>query len=456
MVSGTSATLAYEQALDGTGEPREPGDPIRAALTQRGLLDRSDFGFALLCAAFVAAFSLALWLLWNGYQPLDNTFFGSDPKRVWANLQSSLSDFHRTPFHPLFASFCAVFEGLLHHSGLSVFALLTAGSLLYGALLGGLTYVAARLWNVSRPWALASVAITCASGAFASWSAIIECHVWGGITCLICLIGARLLPPMGAARMLCSAVLFVIAASMVFTNILLWAFATCLTRPSDRFSIAGIMAIIKRNILPFLISLGLGLLLLYVMSLAQRAYFYPNTTLGEFLKFDHDYKYILQGRLKDTFQGLFAFGLFAPLSVPGIYLAEVAGTLAALGFLALGLRKASASVWIMLFYLAGVLCFHSIYDRREAFIPAPNYMPTLSVLLAIAGCHLLKRSYLRYGAALVVALAALFNHFEHMRLVRSIPADRKFLPAPAPIDLPLSMAPDSPAGARGRFQLARF
>ena len=423
MTSGNSAVLPLRRD-DSPSEPRFPQGAAPSPSSLGGLLDRSDLGYALLCAIAVAACSLGLWLLWHGNQPLDDTYFGGDPERVWANLQSTQTDFHRTPFHPLFASFCAVVAALLNHTSLSSYAILTAGELLYGFLLGGLTYAAARLWGASKGWAIGAVALVCASGAFMSWGAILESHPWGGISCLLCLIGGRLLPPAGPRRIFVSAILFVVAASMVFTNILVWAFATCITSPDDKFSIRGVWAIIRRNILPFVLSLILGLMLLYLASLAQRAYFHPNTTLGEFLKFDHDNKYILKGGLKDKFQGFFAYGLFAPSEVRPLYVAELAGICAALAFVILALRKAAAHAWVLLLYLAGILCFHSIYDRAEAFIAAANYIVTLAILLALAGQRLLDRQILRYGAVALVIALGLFNLADHIRLVHAtLPAD---------------------------------
>jgi len=213
---------------------------------------------------------------------------------------------------------------------------------------------------------------------------------------------------------------------MVFTNIMIWAFVTCITRPDDRFSIRGIWTIIRRNIVPFALSLILGVMLLYLASLAQRAYFHPNTTLGEFLKFDHDNKYILKGGLKDKFQGFFAYGLFAPSETRRLYLAELAGIWAALAFVIWGLRKAAAHVWILLFYLAGILCFHSIYDRAEAFIAAANYIVTFALLLALAGQRLLDRNFLRYGAGALVIALGLFNLADQIRLVHATPPAELF------------------------------
>ena len=60
-------------------------------------------------------------------------------------------------------------------------------------------------------------------------------------------IGERLLPPLGPRRIFSLAILFVVSASMVFTNIMLWAFVTRITRPDDRFSIRRIWTIIRRG-----------------------------------------------------------------------------------------------------------------------------------------------------------------------------------------------------------------
>jgi hypothetical protein len=104
--------------------------------------------------------------------------------------------------------------------------------------------------------------------------------------------------------------------------------------------------------------------------------------------------------------------------------AELAGICAALAFVILALRKAATHAWILLVYLAGILCFHSIYDRAEAFIAAANYIVTLAILLALAGQRLLDRQTLRYGAVALVIALGLFNLADHIRLVHAtLPAD---------------------------------
>lgn len=406
-----------------------PGNIFAGAVSSRpagATLDRRDLLPLLAAMLFTALCAYGLWLLWDGLLPVDDRYYGGDPMRVLTNLRSTQSDFHRTPFHPLFASFCAMFANIQQSFGIGTKAMLAGGSVFYGTLSGGLTYVTARLFGAEKQWALAAVALFCASGGFIAWSSIPESHVWGGISVLICLIGAHFLPTALPQRVLASAGLFVIASSAVFTNILSWAFATCLVERADRFGLTGIVSIIRRNLLPFTISLALGLLLLYLASLAQSAYFYPNTALGQFLSFEGDHKYFFKGGFGYKLNGLFAFGLFAPYPNRIVNLAGLLVTLIAVGTIFFGLRRATPTLRMLTLYLPAILVWHSIYARDEAFICAPNYVAVFSILLVVAASRIVDSVILRYCIFVAIAGIGLFNLIEHIRVIAAMPIAYRF------------------------------
>jgi len=390
------------------------------------IFDRIDAVLLTACAILTAAYALLLLSLWHGWQPINNVYFGGDPRRIWVNLNNLESSFHRTAMHPLFTSLCALTVNLSQWTGWRGETLLAFGCGVYGLLVGGLTYAVARLWGAARGWAVGAVALLWASGSFVSWSSIAESHSYGGLSCLIVLLGAALLAPAGPRRLLGSAVLFVIATSMVITNTMLWPFATCIIAAKDRTNLAGLIQIARRNFFPLLLSLGAGLLLLYGLWLVQKAYLSHNPTLGDFLSFERDSKYFYKFGMRDKFHGLYAFGLVAPSEIKLERIIGMSISVVMLGLTALGLRKASVQLRLMLIFLGVVLVFHSLYARSEAFIPSANYVPVVAILVMIALSNLARSTWSRAMVAAGVVLLGAYNLAAHVRVVQDLPLSSRF------------------------------
>jgi hypothetical protein len=383
-------------------------------------LDRADLGLAAVCAVVTAAAALAYQRQWGGALPIDNIYFGGDPHRIMLNLASMQSDFHRTPFHPLFAALCAVFEQTRAFAGADLQTWLALTSAIYGAAVGGLTYVAARAWGATALWAVVAVYLVLGSAAFVAWSSVPEAHVWGGLTVLGVAIGARCLPGTAARRALASGALFVLASSMVFTNVLAWLFATAVDRPGRLLSPSGVAAWIRRNAAPMAAALVVGLILLELAFVAERAWFAPNDSLGQLFQFAHDEKYFMAGGRSHLFGAIDAFGFLPPTSGINDRLALAVGG-AFLIFCLAPLLRTDDSMPSLRLMIPAILLLHTVYDRKEAFLCSPNYIGVLAMIFAVTASA--RRRSAAWTGAVVAGLTLLMilnirDHLEVMQHIR--------------------------------------
>jgi hypothetical protein len=362
---------------------------------------RLDAALVASCAFFPAIYALYLFHLWGGQIPVDDVYFGADPHRVSFNLLSTASDFGRTPFHPFFASLCALFA--VSRGQVSFHDWLMAGCALYGVLAGSLTYLAARLWRLSPFWAAMSVLLLTTSGAFAAWSHVPEAHAWGGISCLLCIIGARLIPAAGFGRLFGLGVLFVVATSMVVTNGLVWGLSVLLVPSGSLIRWKNIIDLISNNIVMIVGSIVIGVVLMEILFINQKYLFLPNNSLGQLFHFAHDDKYVFAGGLRDPAGGTLVLGFAAPRG-PAAHIIGALLALAALMLCSLSTRQGDALRVLRLLIPAAVV-LHSVYDRSEAFICASDYFPVIAIIvMSTFAAHL--RDW-RAKATIIEALVAL-------------------------------------------------
>jgi hypothetical protein len=376
-------------------------------------------------AAFAtAAYAAVLFSQLGGRLPYNDVYLGGDPLRILANFQSPGSDFHRSPFHPLFGLVCVIYQqarSLLH---LETATILLAGATVCGGLLGGLAYGATRIWGGGRLAGGLAVAVLGGTAGFTYWTALPESHPWGGVSCLTCVILARFAPKLTSLRIANSAVICALSLSMVFTNVLLWVFAA-----PGLFLQGDTRDARRRRLLAegaglYIISGLAGLGLVTLAFALQRRLLHFNPTLVDMFVFSHDRKYILRGGLSHPIGGLDAMGLTAPSTPLATVIAPLlsAAMLIAVGGLS---RRLPWRLRLFGLFLLGASVFHTIYARDQSFLCSPNYVGVWAVLLAV-GLSKLKKPILLAGVAALAIAVGTYNFIDYRRVLTDLGAARTF------------------------------
>jgi hypothetical protein len=355
--------------------------------------------FELLVVAIlgIIAIAFSMWLvhLADYAIPRRNIYFNADTDRVFANLIDRNSNHLRLTVHPLFGMVCIAFQKIFGMNGDLRMELL-AWSVAQGLSLALGIYLAVRLYGGGIAAGVAAVLLGLSSGAFLYWGAITETHVLGGISVLVIAILWRWRFETLEMRLLQSAIMFTLGASLVITNVAAWGLAQLRLRAAWTRDWWGL---VRDNLgaALFVITGGLAGLGLLTAMAAIQDHILRNDSVPPLLRLWFEQRFVAldRGGLMDLVN---AVGLAGPdtglwvfvnlLSIPLILWALV--------------RNGPDRAFLALWPLFGLL-LHSVYDRAHAFLFSPNYTPLAIVAIAIA----LDKALPRVGWALMLASATM-------------------------------------------------
>ncbi|WP_210527314.1 hypothetical protein [Rubellimicrobium arenae] len=351
-------------------------------------------------AAIAVAATYVIHGAGGGLIPRHNVYYGSDTDRVLTNLFDPNSRFDRLSVHPLFGALGVLVRAVAGRDTSLDVAVLAYYSLI-AVTIASLTYIATRVWGGGRLAATAATVLTLGSGSFVFWIAVPETHVLGGASVLLLTILLRALPDDPAWRRLAVAGAFVVAISMVLTNVLSWGLGmlalagwSVRSRPIRHLVTVG----------PQLASdtlAGIGLL---ALAWLVQYYALRNDSIPQLLQILSETRYV------GAFPAPILGGAYAvsPLSPESpVAIAAGLGMLAVLGFCLRSLGPVPLA--LALFPLAGFI-LHTFYDRRHAFLFAPNYVPIAATFIALGLSQMRARWPLLVMAAVGVLLGAANLH----------------------------------------------
>lgn len=381
-----------------------------------------EIAVAVLLGLVLAAFAYFLHREAGGLIPQHNTYFGADTDRVVANLIDARSDFSRSIVHPLYGLLCIPFE-LLTARGLSLGMAFGGLAMANGFIFAIAIYTAIRCWGGEKPVAVAAVLFAASLGSFVYWAGVPETHFLAGVTTLAVIILARLTPRDPVQRILHSSLSFALGFSLVLTNVVIWAMSLI---PFDVRTPGPLITEARRRVAAWACG-ALGGLGLVALAMAIIDFFIRNPTQGRLLHVFGETKFISHGA-SNALGGVNALGVLGA-NLPGFWVAD----LILIALVLLSLAKLDRRVWfVALFALFGPL-LHSVYARKEAFIFAPDYVPSAVVALAlVASAWRPKTSAAAFTVlAAILAVVNLYGYRRELALIAPVSSPPATFAGPA-------------------------
>jgi hypothetical protein len=244
----------------------------------------------------------------------------------------------------------------------------------------------------------------CSTGPFVYWSEIPETHMAGGLSLLL---GCILLTRPGRTSSLVTArsvLAFVIALSMVVTNVSAWFLARIDFDTPKGGGLRQFVGNLRDRVKPVVVEMILGLSLACVLYGVQRL------LLNDSVGFQFDLARERYHAGWSWVGPILALKAFSFVGVSGwALLLDILGVAAAISAFFLIPSK----FWLFPSFVVFGWLFHSFYDSSEAFLFSPNYTPFLVTTLALMAQRIPPRIVL--PAVLVLTAVLLVFNFQELR-----------------------------------------